>query len=116
MSVAIYMDEHVPAPITLGLRERGVDVLTAQEDGHGGDPDEAVLSRATALNRVLFTQDQGFFREASERQEQGAQFAGIFFAAQHRLSYRQLIEDLEYVAKCSQQEDWVNQINSLPLT
>ena len=32
MSVAFYMDEHVPKPITLALRIRGVDVLTAQED------------------------------------------------------------------------------------
>lgn len=32
MSVAIYMDEHVHRAITVGLRLRGVDVLTAQED------------------------------------------------------------------------------------
>ena len=33
MSVALYMDVHVPLPITSALRLRGVDVLTAQEDG-----------------------------------------------------------------------------------
>lgn len=33
MSVAFYMDEHVPRAISVGLRLRGVDVLTAQEDG-----------------------------------------------------------------------------------
>ena len=33
MSVAIYMDEHVHRAITAGLRLRGVDVVTAQEDG-----------------------------------------------------------------------------------
>jgi len=32
MSVGLYMDEHVPRAITEGLRLRGVDVLTAQED------------------------------------------------------------------------------------
>ena len=32
MSVALYMDEHVHRAITVGLRLRGVDVLTAQED------------------------------------------------------------------------------------
>ena len=32
MSVALYMDEHVHRAITVGLRLRGVEVLTAQED------------------------------------------------------------------------------------
>ena len=33
MSLALYMDVHVPAAITRGLRRRSVEVLTAQEDG-----------------------------------------------------------------------------------
>lgn len=32
--LAVYMDQQVPAAITGGLRERGIDVLTAFEDGH----------------------------------------------------------------------------------
>jgi hypothetical protein len=32
MPVALYMDAHIPRAITVGLRLRGVDVLTAQED------------------------------------------------------------------------------------
>ena len=35
MSLALYMDVHVPAAITRGLRRRSVEVLTAQEDGTG---------------------------------------------------------------------------------
>ena len=31
--VSLYMDVHVDKAITLGLRRRGVDVLTAEEDG-----------------------------------------------------------------------------------
>ena len=31
MSLAFYMDHHVPRAITVGLRLRGVDVLTAYE-------------------------------------------------------------------------------------
>lgn len=30
MTVALYMDVHVDRAITIGLRRRGVDVLTAQ--------------------------------------------------------------------------------------
>lgn len=32
MSVQLYMDVHVPRAITNGLRKRGVNVITAQED------------------------------------------------------------------------------------
>jgi hypothetical protein len=36
MPLSLYMDVHVPAAITAGLRRRGVDVLTSQEDGTAG--------------------------------------------------------------------------------
>ena len=61
------MDVHVHAAITEGLRLRGVDVLTAQEDGGRRLRDPALLDRATALGRVLFTQDDDLLREAAER-------------------------------------------------
>jgi hypothetical protein len=33
MTIALYMDVHIPQSITIQLRRRGIDVLTAQEDG-----------------------------------------------------------------------------------
>ena len=54
MSVAFYMDEHVPRAISVGLRLRGVDVLTAQEDGLRNTPDAVLLDRAAAIGRVIF--------------------------------------------------------------
>jgi hypothetical protein len=36
LSVRLYMDVQVPRAITEGLRVRGVDVLTAQDDGAAG--------------------------------------------------------------------------------
>ena len=33
MAIAFYMDQHVPRAITIGLRLREVDVITAHEDG-----------------------------------------------------------------------------------
>ena len=42
MGVLLYMDVHVPGPITQQLRRRGVDVLTAQEDSHDTVADEQV--------------------------------------------------------------------------
>jgi predicted nuclease of predicted toxin-antitoxin system len=77
MSVHLYMDVHVRRAVTAGLRLRGVDVLTAQEDGTGELPDPALLDRATELGRVLFTQDDDLLREAKRRQQTGQSFAGI---------------------------------------
>ena len=54
MTVALYIDEHVPRAISVGLRLRGVDVLTAQEDGLRNTPDVVLLDRATAIGRVIF--------------------------------------------------------------
>lgn len=45
MPLAFYMDEHIPKAITLGLRLRGIDVLTAQEDGKEGNSDVELLDR-----------------------------------------------------------------------
>jgi Domain of unknown function (DUF5615) len=51
------MDVHIKAAITAGLRKCGIDVMTAQEDEETRLEDAALLDRATALQRVLFSQD-----------------------------------------------------------
>ena len=67
MGIALYMDVHIPRAITLGLRMRNVDVLTAQEDGADILPDPNLLDRATQLDRVIFTFDDDFLAEAAKR-------------------------------------------------
>lgn len=67
MTVALYMDVHVHRAITTGLRLRGVEVLTAQEDGYRQAGDDVLLDRATELQRVLFTQDEDLLAEAKRR-------------------------------------------------
>jgi len=52
MAQALYMDVHVPSTVTVGLRRRGVDVLTSQEDGTREADDVALLQRATDLGRI----------------------------------------------------------------
>lgn len=52
------MDHHVPSAVTAGLRVRGLDVLTAGEDGSAMLDDDALLERASSLGRVLFSQDE----------------------------------------------------------
>lgn len=47
--IKYYMDVHVPAAITEGLRRRGIDVLTSQEDNTRQVDDEALLTRVVPL-------------------------------------------------------------------
>lgn len=80
MPISFYMDEHIPKAITLGLRMRGIDVLTAQEDGKEGNSDPELLDRANALKRVLFTFDDDLLSEAADRQRAGKPFCGVVYA------------------------------------
>jgi hypothetical protein len=115
MSLAFYMNEHVPNPITVGLRIRGVDVLTAQEDRRRETDDATLLDRAAALGRVMFSLDADMLREATRRQRQGHSFAGLVFAHPTRISVGECIRDLELIAKVGEPADMANQIEYLPL-
>jgi hypothetical protein len=115
MSLALYMDVHVRRAITVGLRLRSVDVLTAQEDHAARLPDPALLDRATALGRVLFSQDQDLLREAVRRQREGEAFAGVVFGHQLRVTVGQCIADLELMAKVNEPQDLAGQVAYLPL-
>lgn len=114
MDVALYMDVHVPGPITAQLRRRGVDVLAAQDDGHDAVPDAKVLDRATALGRVLFAQDVRFRVLAENWQRQGREFTGLLFGPQLGSTIGQYVEDLELIAKASEPTEWRNVVQFLP--
>jgi uncharacterized protein with PIN domain len=115
VSIRFYMDVHVPYAMTFELRLRGVDVLTAQEDGAGNLEDSKLLDRASTLGRVLVTQDADFLKEAARRQENALRFAGVIFAAQLDITIGQGARDLELIARASEPEDWVNSVEFLPL-
>ena len=79
MAISLYMDEQVPKAITLGLRQRGIDVLTVQDDGFTNTPDPILLDHATDLGRVMFSQDDDFLKEAHYRQTEGIYFSGVIY-------------------------------------
>ena len=98
MSVKLYVDVHVRRAVSNGLRLRGVDVLTAQEDGAGELEDPPLLDRATALGRILFTQDDDLLAEAVRRQRSGETFAGVIYAHQLNVTIGECVDDLELIA------------------
>jgi predicted nuclease of predicted toxin-antitoxin system len=109
------MDVHVRRAVTDGLRLRGVDVLSAQDDGTTRLEDPALLDRATRLNRVLFTQDDDLLREAKRRQLAGEPFAGVVYAHQLNITIAECIGDLELIAKATSPADWHDRVMFLPL-
>lgn len=115
MANALYMDVHVPLAVTSGLRRRGVDILTSQEDSSQEFNDEALLRRATELGRVLFTQDDDFLVIASQMQLRGEDFAGVIYCHQLGPGIGEVIEDLELLAFCANENEMRNLVNYLPL-
>ena len=115
MTVALYMDEHIRRSITLGLRLRGIDVLTVQEDERANTPDPILLDRATELRRVIFSQDQDFLVEAQRRQAAGINFSGVIYTYQLSISIGDCIRDLEIIAKVGHLEEFANRVQYLPL-
>ena len=93
--VAFYFDQHVPAAVARGLRLRGVDIVTAWEDGRSLLEDKLLLERATALDRTLVTQDEDFLAIASEWQSEGRDFAGIVYAHQLRIGVGRFVADVK---------------------
>lgn len=108
------MDVHVPASITQGLRRKQIDVRTAQDDAAGRMSDDDLLTRATAVGRVLLTQDTDFLEIASRWQRQGNAFSGILFARQGT-PIGQLIEDAELCLACMTADEFRNRLVLLPL-
>jgi hypothetical protein len=107
------MDEHVPSAITEGLRARHVDVLTVQEDGRDGSPDPKLLDRAAALDRIIFTRDDDFLKEATRRQRANEAFRGVIYGHQLGPSTRRCIDELQVFALATDLFDWDSRVEYL---
>jgi hypothetical protein len=112
--IAFYMDHQFRASVTRGLRLRGVDDLTAFEDGNAMLDDEPLLARATVLGRAFVTHDKGFLRIAARWQMSGHFFTGIVFAVQESLDIGKTIEYLELIAHLLSLDGMANRVEYIP--
>lgn len=103
--IKFYMDEHVPAAVTAGLRKRGVNVLTAQEASMVEAPDEEHLVLAINQGRVIFTQDADFLRLHAA----GIEHAGIAYAPQ-QTPVGPLVRGLVLIYQVLEPEDMRNHV------
>jgi len=115
MPVALYLNHNVPSAITEGLKLRGVDVLTAFEDGTHRLSDPELLDRAGELGRVLFSMDRDLLAEATERQRVGREFPGVIYVHQEQCSIGRCVNDLELIARIMEPEELRDLVQFLPL-
>jgi hypothetical protein len=115
MAVGLYADVHVPGPVILQLRLRGVDILAATEEETNELPDAELLALSTSLSRVMITQDIRFRVRAEVWQRENRPFAGLVFAHQRYVSFGQMIFDLELIATATDVDFWRSRIEQLPL-
>src|SRR3989338_5906629 len=115
MAITFYMDVHIPQAITVGLRLREIDVITAQEDNASTLSDLELMDRATVLNRVLFTFDNDLIIEAANRQRENIRFSGVIYTSPLKISIGTCIKNLEIIAKAGESEDFTNRVEFLPL-
>jgi hypothetical protein len=115
MPLAFYFDVHVPTSIAEGLQQRGIDVLTSQQDGTRRVDDVGLLQKATMLERVLVTHDKDFLAIAADYRKSGWEFTGIVFAPQDKLRIGHYIDDIELIAHCCSLTEVANHVFHLPL-
>jgi hypothetical protein len=72
-AIRYFFDQHYPLGVATGLRQRGVDVLTAQDAGRCGLSDVEQLAFATADSRVVATFDPDYLA----LHQSGIEHAGI---------------------------------------
>ena len=113
--IAYYMDENMHSAITNGVRSKGVDVLTVQEDGFSGIADPQIFQRAVALKRVLVSFDRDMINVAMQYQARFDHFEGLIFINLHKSSFGAFITELELISLTSHPAECSNQIQYLPL-
>lgn len=111
---AYYFDENVARQIADGLRSRGIDVITAEEDGHRRTPDPIVMDRAFQLGRVLFSHDLDMVSIANQRIQDGELFIGLVYARQPA-SIGRCVTDLELVVHVMSEDEMRLQVVHIPI-
>ncbi len=108
MAIRFYCDEHIDLAISNALQKRGVDVLTAQEAGMLGAPDEDHLQLAISQQRVILTQDTDFLR----MHKSGIRHLGIVYAHQST-SIGRMIQGMLLISQAMTEEEMKNHVEYL---
>jgi predicted nuclease of predicted toxin-antitoxin system len=105
----------MPRSIARGLRQRGVDVLTTQEDGTETLADELLLERASSYRRILVSQDRAMAVITARWLREGRSFAGVIRAIEPRRQNGRMIEEIALVAGVYEPDEMVDRVLYVPL-
>ena len=91
-----------------------LDAVTAFEVGMREATDPQLLIWAAQEGRVIITHDRRTMPvHAADLMSEGKNIVGLFVVPR-RLPLHQVIEDLELMIACSENDEWVNVIRYLP--
>jgi hypothetical protein len=113
----LLIDQDVDHDILRGLQRRipQLDAVTAFEIRMSEATDPELLNWAAQEGRIIVTHDRTTMpAHAADLMGEGKNIAGLFVVPRS-LSLHQVIEDLELMITCSENDEWVNVIRYLPL-
>ncbi len=108
-SIRFYADQHFPAPVTAGLRRRGIDVFTAQEANLCGASDSDQLAFAISQDRVLATFDSDFLA----LHQSGTPHSGIVWCPATKYGIGELVKLLVLLHSVLAAEEMHNHVEYL---
>ncbi len=112
----LLIDQDLDHDILRGLIRRisHLDAVSAFEIGMAKATDAQLLIRAAQEVRIVVTHDRKTMPgHAADLMNRGKDIAGLFVVPR-RMSLHQVIEDLELMITCSENDEWVNIIRYLP--
>ena len=110
-------DEDFPGDVVSGLLRRiaALDLVRVQDVGLMHTPDPDILEWAARNNRLILSRDRRTLSVfAWHRVAQGLPMPGVFLL-RRGTSTGQAIDALELIVQTSEHDEWVNQVEYLPL-
>jgi hypothetical protein len=112
----LLIDQDIDHDILRGLIRRipKLDAVTAFEIGMSEATDPELLTWAAQKGIIIVTHDRTTMPiHAADLMSKGENIAGVFVVLRS-LPLHQVIEDLELMITCSENDEWVNVIRYLP--
>lgn len=113
----LLIDQDLDHDILRGLVRRipRLDAVTAFEIGLSRATDPELLTWAAQEQRVVITHDRTTMpSHAANILRDGRVIAGLIIVPR-RLALHQVLDDLELIVTCSEDDEWINVIQYLPL-
>jgi hypothetical protein len=109
VDIRYHLDEHVDSAIAAGLKLRGIDVTTTNDQSLQGTSDSEQLAFACEQGRVLVTCDSDFIALARS----GAPHAGIVYWPVRHRRVGQVVLDLVLISRIATAEEMVGHVEFL---